>query len=180
MDKILIRGQTLWAWHSWSRRQLVMLEPQFPRDAVGQHKEDARQALPVGQPGPAAARPRRIGRQQQFQHRPQGHRAVRLAIHLLVVAVGIAGCASQDRRKVTAANAVYPGHVVSEEETDKDLVKRLQNRLNEMGCGPIAVDGIFGKNTKHAVMLFQTRQHDRVGKVGPFTWAALYRTSTVP
>jgi hypothetical protein len=44
MDKILIRGQTLWARHSWSRRQQVMPEPQrsssqpqFPGDAVGQH-----------------------------------------------------------------------------------------------------------------------------------------------
>jgi hypothetical protein len=115
MDKILIRGQTLWARHSWSRRQQVMPEPQrssfrpqFPGDA-GQHKEDARQALPVGQPGPAAARPRRIGRQQKFQHHPQGHRAVRLAIYLLVVAVGIAGCASQDRRILATTGDLKTG-----------------------------------------------------------------------
>jgi len=76
----------------------------------------AMEILPVGQPGPAAARPRRIGRQQQFQHRPQGHRAVRLAIYLLVVAVGIAGCASHDRRILAleqnkqTSSAPYPGN----------------------------------------------------------------------
>jgi lysozyme family protein len=80
------------------------------------------------------------------------------------------------------AAPVYPGHVVTEDETDKDLVKTLQNRLNEVGCGPIDVDGTFGKNIKDAVMRFQTRQHDLSvdGKVGPLTWAALFRASTAP
>jgi lysozyme family protein len=91
---------------------------------------------------------------------------------------------------VTATNPaapVYPGHVVTEKETDKDLVKTLQNRLNEVGCGPIDVDGIFGKKTKDAVMQFQTRHTDDSGrpldadgKVGPLTWAALFRASTAP
>jgi hypothetical protein len=85
MNKILIRGQTLWARHSWSRRQQVMPEPQrsssqpqFPGDAVGRHKEDAR-------------------------------RAIRLAIYLLVLAVGIAGCASQDRRILATTGDLKTG-----------------------------------------------------------------------
>jgi lysozyme family protein len=89
--------------------------------------------------------------------------------------------------KVTAANAVYPGHVVTEDEMDKDIVKTLQKRLNDVGCGPIDVDGVFGEQTKNATMLFQTRHtdvfgHDLVvdGEVGSLTWAALFGDSTVP
>jgi hypothetical protein len=44
---------------------------QFPREAASEHKEDAAQDLPVGQPGSTAAGSRRFGRQQQFQYRPQ-------------------------------------------------------------------------------------------------------------
>jgi lysozyme family protein len=89
--------------------------------------------------------------------------------------------------KVTAADAVYPGHVVTENETNKDVVKTLQKRLNDLGCGPIDVDGVFGEQTKNATMLFQTRHTDVFGhdlevdgEVGSLTWAALFGDSTVP
>jgi len=89
--------------------------------------------------------------------------------------------------KVTATDAVYPGHVVSENESDKAIVKTLQKRLNDVGCGPIDVDGVFGEQTKNATMLFQTRHTDIFGhdlevdgEVGSLTWAALFGDSTVP
>lgn len=45
------------------------------------------------------------------------------------------------------------------------------------GGNGIAVDGIFGSDTEHAVTCFQN-QHNLVGdgEVGPLTWAALRRT----
>jgi hypothetical protein len=89
--------------------------------------------------------------------------------------------------KVTAADANYPGHVVTENETDKVIVKTLQKRLDDVGCGPIEVDGVFGEQTKNATMLFQTRHTDVFGhdlevdgEVGSLTWAALFGDSTVP
>jgi lysozyme family protein len=89
--------------------------------------------------------------------------------------------------KVTAADPNYPGHVVTENETDKVIVKTLQKRLDDVGCGPIEVDGVFGEQTKNATMLFQTRHTDVFGhdlevdgEVGSLTWAALFGDSTVP
>ena len=81
----------------------------------------------------------------------------------------------------------YPGRVVKEGEKNKGLVTALQTRLNEVGCGPIGVDGEFGDETDDAVRLFQMRHPDADGQplvvdgeVGPLTWARLFGTRTVP
>lgn len=81
----------------------------------------------------------------------------------------------------------FPGRVVNNNETDQAVVRAIQSRLNELGCGPIAVDGEFGANTKNAVKLFQARFPDTDGvpltidgEVGPITWAALFGAPSVP
>jgi hypothetical protein len=81
----------------------------------------------------------------------------------------------------------YPGRVVKQGEKNKGLVTSLQLRLNEVGCGPIDVDGDFGDQTENAVRLFQLRHPDSDGQplkvdgeVGPLTWSRLFGTRTVP
>lgn len=66
-------------------------------------------------------------------------------------------------------------------DPDRARVCLIQQRLNELGCGPVAVDGDFGSQTHHAVQLFQSRFTDSIahpltvdGVVGPVTWAALF------
>ena len=55
-----------------------------------------------------------------------------------------------------------------------DGVRRLQTQLNELGMGPLVVDGIFGLGTDEAVREFQLRAGLVVdGVVGPATWLAL-------
>jgi hypothetical protein len=57
-------------------------------------------------------------------------------------------------------------------------VRRLQNRLNEMGYNVGAVDGIFGPRTERAVTAFQTDKGLSVdGVVGNETWGALFGQS---
>jgi hypothetical protein len=81
----------------------------------------------------------------------------------------------------------FPGHVVTFGETDAAVVKAVQQRLNELGCGPVDADGVFGSQTKNAVQLFQARFADADGVplkidgvVGAITWAALFGMSSVP
>lgn len=82
----------------------------------------------------------------------------------------------------------YPGRIIKVGETDKEIVKRIQHRLNEVGCGPIAEDGDFSRDvTEKAVQLFQARFPDVTGnplvvdgKVGSLTWAALFGEATIP
>src|SRR3954452_17489330 len=52
----------------------------------------------------------------------------------------------------------YPGRVLKVGVSAAETVKILQHRLNAVGCGPIAEDGVFDKaNTERAVKLFQAR-----------------------
>ena len=82
----------------------------------------------------------------------------------------------------------YPGRVLKVGVSAAETVKILQHRLNAVGCGPIAEDGVFDKaNTERAVKLFQTRFSDVTGSplvsdgiVGSLTWGALFGASTVP
>ncbi len=69
----------------------------------------------------------------------------------------------------------YPGRAVREGDGRTDVVRQVQQRLADAGCGPLAVDGVFGDGTASAVKLFQTRR-DLVadGIVGPTTWDALF------
>jgi hypothetical protein len=57
----------------------------------------------------------------------------------------------------------------------------IQRRVNQVGCGPIDEDGVFGPQTEAAVKLFQARFPDLDGQplkvdgmVGAITWAALF------
>jgi peptidoglycan hydrolase-like protein with peptidoglycan-binding domain len=63
-------------------------------------------------------------------------------------------------------------------DTRADLVKTIQTQLDALGCGPLAVDGVFGAETASAIKLLQTRRGEAVdGVVGPATWAALFGTA---
>ena len=60
------------------------------------------------------------------------------------------------------------------------MVAGLQRRLNQAGADRVLeVDGVFGKHTRGAVMVFQqTHGLGADGIVGPLTWAALGGTPT--
>jgi peptidoglycan hydrolase-like protein with peptidoglycan-binding domain len=45
----------------------------------------------------------------------------------------------------------YPNRLIVRGEADKKIVKAVQTRLNEVGCGPVVVDGDFGNQTLSAV-----------------------------
>ncbi|WP_201743860.1 peptidoglycan-binding protein [Hymenobacter busanensis] len=66
------------------------------------------------------------------------------------------------------------------------MVTLLQQRLLQLGCGPLEVDGDFGKQTEAAVRQFQMRFADQDGlplkidgEVGSLTWAALFGQQSV-
>ncbi len=59
------------------------------------------------------------------------------------------------------------------------LVRGLQETLNTLGYQAGRADGIFGKNTRAAVLAFQqSAKIDADGVVGPKTWAALDQATT--
>ncbi len=69
----------------------------------------------------------------------------------------------------------YPGRAVRKGDSRPDVVNVVQARLNEVGCGPVDTDGIYGDGTESAVKLFQTRRNlDPDGTVGPLTWSELF------
>lgn len=82
----------------------------------------------------------------------------------------------------------FPGRILKVGDPDKDTVKKIQNRLNSTGCGPIPEDGVFDRTgTERAVRLFQARFPDVTGspleidgEVGSLTWGAMFGASTVP
>lgn len=81
----------------------------------------------------------------------------------------------------------YPNRVIKKGEKNKTIVKELQKKLNEVGCGPIDVDGDFGPKTFSAVKLFQSSRRDQNGnpleidgKVGSITWSVLFGQVSVP
>src|SRR5262247_1865696 len=81
----------------------------------------------------------------------------------------------------------YPGRVIKVGEADGSIVKAVQTRLNELGCGPLDAQGDFGPKTKASVKLFQARNVDSEGRplkqdgeVGSLTWSALFGPDTVP
>lgn len=81
----------------------------------------------------------------------------------------------------------YPGRVIKVGESEADIVREIEKRLNSIGCGPITEDGVFDKNeTERAVKLFQARFADTTGrplvvdgKVGSLTWGALFGERSV-
>lgn len=81
----------------------------------------------------------------------------------------------------------YPGRAIKAGETDRALVRAVQQRLLASHCGPVDASGVFGLRTTSAVKLFQGRHVDANGqplkidgKVGPLTWAVLFGDATVP
>lgn len=81
----------------------------------------------------------------------------------------------------------FPGRIIERDEPDTNIVRALQQRLNEVGCGPIGTDGGFGDETESAVRLFQARFSDSDnqplrmdGRVGSLTWGRLFGADTVP
>jgi hypothetical protein len=86
------------------------------------------------------------------------------------------------------AAVLYPGRIVKVGDADVGIVKKVEQRLNAVGCGPIAEDGVFEKaETERAVKLFQARFTDARGnplkmdgEIGPLTWGAMFGASSVP
>jgi hypothetical protein len=82
----------------------------------------------------------------------------------------------------------FPGRIIKAGDPDRQIVKAVQHRLNEVGCGPIEENGVFDKErTKAAVKLFQARFTDVTGRplvidgeVGLLTWGALFGAKSVP
>lgn len=86
-----------------------------------------------------------------------------------------------------SAAPMFPGRIIKVGDTDPGTVKLIQKRLNELGCGPLKVNGVFDKdNTERAVKLFQARFPDVTGsplvtdgKIGSLTWGALFGADTI-
>jgi hypothetical protein len=82
----------------------------------------------------------------------------------------------------------FPGRIIKAGDPDREIVKTIQHRLNEVGCGPVEETGIFDvPTTKSAVKLFQARFPDVSGmplqidgEVGSFTWGATFGAASVP
>lgn len=81
----------------------------------------------------------------------------------------------------------YPKRVIQQGEKNARIVKAVQLRLNELGCGPLQGTGVFGPKTVSAVKLFQSTHRDQLGnpleidgKLGSITWAALFGIGMVP
>lgn len=81
----------------------------------------------------------------------------------------------------------YPNRVIKKGDSNKAVVKALQQKLNDVGCGLIDVDGSFGPKTFGAVKLFQSTRRDKNsnpleidGKVGSITWSVMFGPDSVP
>lgn len=97
--------------------------------------------------------------------------------------------ATKKRPRVRLRSSVppYPGHYLKEGTTDRDSTRLVQERLNQVHCGPVAENGRFDGETKAAVQLFQARSVDSLGQaltidgiVGPLTWGALFGPDSLP
>ena len=70
------------------------------------------------------------------------------------------------------------GYETLEYGSTGDAVRKLQNRLKDLGYAAGSTDGKFGPSTEAAVMAFQANNNLTVdGKAGPATQRALYGTS---
>jgi len=82
------------------------------------------------------------------------------------------------------ASPPFPGTVLKPGVVDVVSINAAQRRLNRLGCGPVEEDGVYGAETQEAVSLFQARSVDFEGrplqidgKIGPMTWAALFKAA---
>jgi hypothetical protein len=90
-------------------------------------------------------------------------------------------------RTTDNAGLIYPGYHITVGVKNKASVRAVQQRLNQVGCGPLSVSGNFDSVTRSAVQLFQARTVDGQGQslkvdgvVGPLTWVALFGGQTLP
>ncbi len=89
---------------------------------------------------------------------------------------------------LTTAPLAFPGRLLKKELTNNAAdVRAVQQRLNEVGCGPLDDTGNFDNQTFNAVKLFQSRFTDIDGlpleidgEVGSLTWSALFGAQSVP
>ena len=75
----------------------------------------------------------------------------------------------------------YPNRVIQKGETNKTIVKAIQQKLNEAGLGPFELTGNYGPKTVNAVKLFQATHRDQNGlpleidgRIGSLTWFTLF------
>lgn len=80
----------------------------------------------------------------------------------------------------------YPNRLVQAGESNKTIVKAIQQKLNEAGLGPFELTGNYGPKTVNAVKLFQATHRDQNGmplevdgKVGSLTWYALFGADSI-
>lgn len=80
----------------------------------------------------------------------------------------------------------YPQRIITQGEKNVEIVQQIQIKLNELGCTPVAADGVFGRKTAQAVKDFQSRHCDVLGnplvidgKVGIQTWTSLFEDRSV-
>ncbi len=81
----------------------------------------------------------------------------------------------------------YPGYALRLGVIAPSTIRAVQGRLNQVGCGPVPVSGVFDRATQQAVRLLQARSVDGQGQslkidgvVGPLTWAALFGAHRIP
>lgn len=80
----------------------------------------------------------------------------------------------------------YPNRIIQAGETNKNIVKAIQQKLNEAGLGPFQLTGNYGPQTTQAVKLFQATHRDQNGlpleidgKIGSLTWASMFGAETI-
>jgi hypothetical protein len=80
----------------------------------------------------------------------------------------------------------YPNRVIQTGETNKTIVKAIQQKLNEAGLGPFDLTGTYGPKTVNAVKLFQATHRDQNGlpleidgRVGSLTWFTLFGPNSI-
>lgn len=81
---------------------------------------------------------------------------------------------------------IFPGRLIKRGETDAALVGQIQRALKARGYGPFA-RGTFDADMERSVKLFQAQNVDGSGeplvvdgKVGSFSWGALFPDTLVP
>lgn len=79
----------------------------------------------------------------------------------------------------------FPGRLISVGESDTSVVTSIQTALRQRGYGPLNA-GHFDAQMKSVVMTFQSQNVDADGhalivdgKVGLYTWGALFRTTNI-
>lgn len=80
----------------------------------------------------------------------------------------------------------YPNRIIAKGETDKRIVRAIQNKLKSLGYYHANIDGDFGNKTVQAVKNFQIQHLDSLGnplipdgKIGSLTWASLFGSSII-